>query len=275
MATNEEGWTEVPVHASVHKSKPGIQRQYGGNREERPFHRDNKKGWNEHEYQSGIHNRESDRESKSAHDREWKEVHASKHKSKPGIQRQYGGNGDERPPCRDRKNRWKENEKDHAYQGEKNSEKENKEWSHGERKKNSGGEKKHHTYPDESHKYEYFWRNHSVYSQWYLSDFEVDGIKFNCAEKYMMYYKAGNKCTLFCSLIFAHLSCSVYLLHYCKIFKLFVLSRTAWSNFSKVGTKYIMNSDLSGTLPSQWFSGVWVVFQVRLQRRGHVSSVAQ
>ena len=45
--------------------------------------------------------------------------------------------------------------------------------------------------PDESHKYEYFLRNHSVYSQWYLSDFEVDGIKFNCTEKYMMYHKAG------------------------------------------------------------------------------------
>ena len=170
MPTNEEGWTEVPVHASKHKSKPGVQRQYGGNGEEMPSHRDNKKGWNEHEYQSGIHNRESDRKSKSAHDREWKEVHASKHKSKPGIQRQYGGNGDERTPRRDRNNRWKDNEKDHAYKG---------------------GEKKHRTYPDESHKYEYFWRNQSVYSQWYLSDFEVDGIKFNCAEKYMMYHKAG------------------------------------------------------------------------------------
>nr|XP_022314271.1 repetin-like [Crassostrea virginica] len=187
MPTNEGGWT---VHASKHKSKPGVQRQYGGNGEGMPSHRDNKKGWNEHENQSGIHNRESDRESKSTHDGEWKEVHASKHKSKPGIQRQYGGNGDERPPRRDRKNRWKENEKDHAYQGEKNSEKENKEWSRRERNKNSGGEKKHHTYPDESHKYEYFWRNHSVYSQWYLSDFEVDGIKFNCTEKYMMYHKA-------------------------------------------------------------------------------------
>ncbi|CAC5419604.1 unnamed protein product [Mytilus coruscus] len=38
--------------------------------------------------------------------------------------------------------------------------------------------------------YEFFWRSHSPYSQWYKSDFTVDGIKFNCAEQYMMYSKA-------------------------------------------------------------------------------------
>ncbi|XP_052102484.1 protein starmaker-like isoform X2 [Mytilus californianus] len=38
--------------------------------------------------------------------------------------------------------------------------------------------------------YEFFWRSHSPYSQWYESDFTVDGIKFNCAEQYMMYSKA-------------------------------------------------------------------------------------
>uniref|UniRef100_A0A8B8CH10 Uncharacterized protein LOC111119006 n=1 Tax=Crassostrea virginica TaxID=6565 RepID=A0A8B8CH10_CRAVI len=72
--------------------------------------------------------------------------------------------------------------------GEKNSEKENNEWSRGKENKTSGGERRH--LPDVKHKYEYFGGNHSVFSQWYLSDFEVDGIKFNCAEKYMMYHKA-------------------------------------------------------------------------------------
>ncbi|VDI02761.1 uncharacterized protein MGAL_10B004852 [Mytilus galloprovincialis] len=38
--------------------------------------------------------------------------------------------------------------------------------------------------------YEFFWRSHSPYSQWYPSDFTVDGIKFNCAEQFMMYSKA-------------------------------------------------------------------------------------
>ena len=256
------------VHASKHRQNPDHQRQHGHHERsfaterfsanERPFtqvrNSTEDEEYSNTENQSDVNGRESDREGKPANEGGWTEVrvHAPKHKSKPGIQRQYGGNGKERPPRRDRKNRWKENEKDNAYQWEKNSEKENKEWVHGERKKNSGGEKKHYSYPDESHKYEYFLRNHSVYSQWYLSDFEVDGIKFNCAEKYMMYHKAGTKCTLFCSLIFAHLSCSVYLLLYCKILKLFVLSGTTWSHFPKVGTNYhIMKSDLSSTLQSQ------------------------
>lgn len=39
--------------------------------------------------------------------------------------------------------------------------------------------------------YEFFWRSQSPYSQWYPSEFTVDGIKFNCAEQYMMYSKAG------------------------------------------------------------------------------------
>lgn len=36
----------------------------------------------------------------------------------------------------------------------------------------------------------FFWKSHNPFSQWYLCDFEVDGIKFNCAEQYMMYWKA-------------------------------------------------------------------------------------
>ncbi|XP_063414875.1 uncharacterized protein LOC134696847 [Mytilus trossulus] len=38
--------------------------------------------------------------------------------------------------------------------------------------------------------FEFFWKSHSPYSQWYLSDFTVDGITFNCTEQFMMYSKA-------------------------------------------------------------------------------------
>jgi len=37
-------------------------------------------------------------------------------------------------------------------------------------------------------KHVFFWNG--IYSQWFQADFEVDGIKFNCAEQYMMYKKA-------------------------------------------------------------------------------------
>ena len=36
----------------------------------------------------------------------------------------------------------------------------------------------------------FFWKSHSPYSQWYISDFTVKGNTFNCAEQYMMYSKA-------------------------------------------------------------------------------------
>ena len=45
--------------------------------------------------------------------------------------------------------------------------------------------------PDESHKYEYFWRASSPFSQWYPCEFDMDGRTFNCAEQYMIYQKAG------------------------------------------------------------------------------------
>ena len=45
--------------------------------------------------------------------------------------------------------------------------------------------------PDESHKYEYFWRASSPFSQWYPCEFDIDGRTFNCAEQYMIYQKAG------------------------------------------------------------------------------------
>ncbi|XP_046584550.1 N-glycosidase Npun_R5314-like [Haliotis rubra] len=39
-------------------------------------------------------------------------------------------------------------------------------------------------------KYEFFWKIHSPFSQWYPASFEVNGQKYNCAEQYMMYQKA-------------------------------------------------------------------------------------
>lgn len=37
-------------------------------------------------------------------------------------------------------------------------------------------------------KYVFFWNG--IYSQWYLRDMVVDGIKYNCCEQYMMHQKA-------------------------------------------------------------------------------------
>lgn len=39
-------------------------------------------------------------------------------------------------------------------------------------------------------KFIYFWSNKSPFSNWYKADFEINGIKFNCTEQYMMYHKA-------------------------------------------------------------------------------------
>lgn len=39
-------------------------------------------------------------------------------------------------------------------------------------------------------KFTFFYRSHSPFSQWYPSDFVVDGMEFNCAEQYMMLKKA-------------------------------------------------------------------------------------
>lgn len=36
----------------------------------------------------------------------------------------------------------------------------------------------------------FFYKSDHPFSQWYMSDFEIDGIAFNCAEQYMMYAKA-------------------------------------------------------------------------------------
>lgn len=39
-------------------------------------------------------------------------------------------------------------------------------------------------------KFTFFWRSHSIFSQWFIVSFVVDAIVFNCAEQYMMYKKA-------------------------------------------------------------------------------------
>ncbi len=39
-------------------------------------------------------------------------------------------------------------------------------------------------------KFKFFWKSHSIFSNWYISSFEIDGIEFNCSEQYMMYAKA-------------------------------------------------------------------------------------
>ncbi len=45
--------------------------------------------------------------------------------------------------------------------------------------------------PVEGQKFTFFWRSESPFSQWHKSTFYVDGIKYNCAEQYMMHQKAG------------------------------------------------------------------------------------
>lgn len=49
--------------------------------------------------------------------------------------------------------------------------------------------------PNEKHFYVYFWKRHSVFSQWYLCKFTVDDITYSSAEQYMMHQKAGK---IFC-----------------------------------------------------------------------------
>lgn len=49
--------------------------------------------------------------------------------------------------------------------------------------------------PNEKNLYEYFWKRHSVFSQWYPCKFMVDDIPYTSSEQYMMHQKAGK---LFC-----------------------------------------------------------------------------
>ncbi|XP_061182107.1 uncharacterized protein LOC133190468 [Saccostrea echinata] len=142
-------------------------------------------------------------------------------KKKPGIQRLYGGSGDERPTKERKNERWEKNNRNEDSRGEENDRKGNKgkskeknrneRWGENRWNEDNGGEEndwkgnkgqskeknkngrawnKNSELPDEREQYEYFWRSHSVYSQWYMTEFEVDGLKYNCAEQYMMHQKA-------------------------------------------------------------------------------------
>jgi hypothetical protein len=42
----------------------------------------------------------------------------------------------------------------------------------------------------EQRRYTFFWRQQSPFSQWHPSEFVVEGVRFTCAEQYMMYGKA-------------------------------------------------------------------------------------
>nr|XP_034312223.1 serine/threonine-protein kinase Nek6-like isoform X1 [Crassostrea gigas] len=44
--------------------------------------------------------------------------------------------------------------------------------------------------PNEKHLYKYFWKEHSVFSQWYSCTFTVDEQTYSSAEQYMMHQKA-------------------------------------------------------------------------------------
>ena len=46
-------------------------------------------------------------------------------------------------------------------------------------------------YEEAHEKYEYFWRKHTIYSQWHYSVFFDETVKFTCAEQFMMYQKAS------------------------------------------------------------------------------------
>ena len=46
-------------------------------------------------------------------------------------------------------------------------------------------------YEEAHEKYEYFWKKHTIYSQWHYSVFFDGTVKFTCAEQFMMYQKAS------------------------------------------------------------------------------------
>ncbi|XP_063414847.1 uncharacterized protein LOC134696820 [Mytilus trossulus] len=75
---------------------------------------------------------------------------------------------DEQKTTVDRKNRFKENVSDSNNEGYKDMELKTKALE----------------------KYEFFWKSHSPFSQWYEGEFTVEGMAFNSAEQYMMYSKA-------------------------------------------------------------------------------------
>jgi predicted NAD-dependent protein-ADP-ribosyltransferase YbiA (DUF1768 family) len=44
---------------------------------------------------------------------------------------------------------------------------------------------------DDKEKFTFFYTSSSPFSQWHPSEFDVDGITFNCCEQFMMYHKAS------------------------------------------------------------------------------------
>lgn len=116
---------------------------------------------------------------------------------RPGLDRPYGGQGtgqsNERKGKERRQhaqNHWVEyilpdQEKYSAAQHAREKPKGDRQHKNEEKKFKDSG------LPDERDKYEYFWSNRSVFSQWYPCEFEVDGKNYSCTEQYMMHQKAG------------------------------------------------------------------------------------
>lgn len=115
-------------------------------------------------------------------------------RQRPGLDRPYGGHERQSHDRKDRErrqhaqNHWVEYKPDQErYSAAQHS----REKPKGDRKhKNEGKKFWDSGLPDERDKYEYFWGNRSVFSQWYPCKFEIDGKSYNCAEQYMMHQKA-------------------------------------------------------------------------------------
>lgn len=115
-------------------------------------------------------------------------------RQRPGLDRPYGGHERQSHDRKDRErrqhaqNHWVEYKPDQerysAAQHEREKPKGDRKHKNEEKKFRDSG------LPDERHKYEYFWGNRFVFSQWYQCKFEIDGKIYNCAEQYMMHQKA-------------------------------------------------------------------------------------
>lgn len=119
-----------------------------------------------------------------------------KHKSgrpRPGLDRPYGGHERQSHDRKDKERRQHAQNNWVEYKpGERNSAAQNAREKTKDDRKHKNEEKKYWDsgLPDERDKYEYFWGNRFVFSQWYPCKFEVDGKTYNCAEQYMMHQKA-------------------------------------------------------------------------------------
>lgn len=59
---------------------------------------------------------------------------------------------------------------------------------------------------NENEEYQYFSNNESVFSLWYPCTFVIGDKRYNCAQQYMMYKKAGSLYYL-CRVIFLNQNC--------------------------------------------------------------------